>query len=100
MGLEHCPGGCKGMGGGNTPRAQILRRDDEEEDEDGEEGEVTQAPHSLPSEDLPRLVTSSAGKRGSLSVRAGRHNLRWGLCLQLARHNNLALHWYLLTYRV
>jgi hypothetical protein len=82
------------------PEPEFSGGDDEEEDEDGEEGEVTQAPHSLPSEDLPHLVTSSAGKRGSLSVRAGQHNLRWGLCLQLARHRNLALHWYLLTYRV
>jgi hypothetical protein len=38
--------------------------DNQEEDEDEEEGEVTPPPNSPSPEDLPRLVTSSVGKRG------------------------------------
>jgi hypothetical protein len=46
------------------------------------------------------LVTSSTGKRGSLSARAGQTGPERRSGHRMAHHRSPALHWYLLTYRV
>jgi hypothetical protein len=66
--LECLPGGGKGTEGGggeDTPtEPESSRGDDKELDEDGEEGEVTPPPHSLPCEALPSLGDTFSGQAG------------------------------------
>jgi hypothetical protein len=52
-------------GGEDTPTEhESSRGDDKELDEDGEEGEVTSPPHSLPCEALPSLGDTFSGQAG------------------------------------
>jgi hypothetical protein len=56
--LECHPGSGKGVGEDTTFEPESLRGGDEEEDANGEEGEVTPPTHSLPPGDLPMLGDS------------------------------------------
>jgi hypothetical protein len=57
--------GHRGGGGEDTPtEPESSGGDDKELDEDGEEGEVTPPPHSLPCEALPSLGDTFSGQAG------------------------------------
>jgi hypothetical protein len=55
MGLDCRPVDVDGWGGSTPSELGSSREDDDEEDKDGEEGEITPPPHSLPREPLPLL---------------------------------------------
>jgi hypothetical protein len=60
--LECLPSGCEGAGEETPSEPKSLGDGDEGEDVDEEQGEITPSPNSLPPDDLPRFVTSSASK--------------------------------------